>query len=317
MACAASRPAGSRSADDAEAAGRCPADEPEPAPKPRRSGPRPFVEVVPREDVPVTPETPSHEVQLGRGIVCKAHEKVWRDEQGRIRTCTVARRVKAFGLDLAADAYSQFHADGRPYQTHIASQQELVTAAGEKLLCAADFVMLSKTGALEHCTLVHATVIGKVPCRAGESVAFHPGGRLAMAVLDQPMKIAGLELPAASTVFLFPSGALEGGWLKEPARIRGFLVSYEFTLHENGALHVFRLAEARTIQGQKLPERATVELRRDGSLAQAEFEVDQGFMPHGELWTDTKQVSYDCAGKVRSEYVEHYQAPFPPHPPRR
>ena len=177
--------------------------------------------------------------------------------------------------------------------------------------------MLSKTGALEHCTPARNTTIGKITCRGGESVAFHPGGQLALAVVDQPFTLGDTELPAGTHLYFFASGALAGGWVREPARLRGVLLRWEFALHENGALRAVSLAEPRTIQGQSLPERAKVELRKDGSLKYAEFEVDQGFMPHGEMWTDTKHVRYDCASKVLSEYVEHYQAEFAPHPPKR
>ena len=314
VACPAPKPAGAAAAGS-DVNALCPGEEPEPAPQERPVRPRPFVDVIPREDVELTPEKPARDVAFG-SAVCKAGQEVWRDQGGRIRTCTIARRVTLFGIDIAAGAYSHFWEDGRPYQTHIARPMELVTAAGEKVQCKADFVLLSKAGALEHCTLARSTTIGKVACRGGESVAFHPGGQLSIAVIDQPLVVSGTELHEGTLLYWFESGAPAGGVLGAPTRIGGTRISSEFGLHESGALRAIHLAEARTIHGQKLPERAIVELRKDGSLQYAEFEVDRGFMPHGEMWTDTKHVRYDCASKVSTEHTSHYQAEFAPHPPK-
>lgn len=289
----------------------CPADPPEPAAKPRPSRPRPFINVLSDEDVPLTRSLPPADVRFG-SVVCKGKHEVWRDEQGRVRVCTVAARVTVMGIDIAAGAYTHFHEDGRAYQTTTAKQQELTTAKGVKVLCAADLVVLGKTGLLEHCDLAAPVTIGNVPCRPKESIGFHSNGALSLAVVDRPTEVGGVALPAGTRVYWYESGKVAGTWLPEPTRVQGILVRWDVALHENGRLRAFTLAEAKTLSGQELPEGAKVELRPDGTLKYAEYVTKRGFMPHGEMWTDTKHVRYDCEGKVLGEYTDHWQADRPP-----
>lgn len=243
---------------------------------------------------------------------CKVGNDVWRDDEGHVRVCTVASRVTLFGVDVAADAYTWFHADGRPYQTHIARAQELTTARGQTLGCAPELVVLSAEGALEHCELAARTKIGSVVCKAGEDVGFHPNGELALASIDAPMKVSEATFPVGTTLFWHPSGKLAGGWLREETRFRGHRIKSDFVLYESGELRAFELAEPEEIGGQKFPRYAKIELWKNGKLRRAEYEVDSGFMPHGEPWSDTRHARFDCDGKPAGDHTEHYQAPFPP-----
>ncbi|GMV14863.1 MAG: hypothetical protein HS104_34075 [Polyangiaceae bacterium] len=291
--------------------GDCPPDEPAPPARRRPKGPRPFINVLPHQDVPLTPTTPARDERIGK-VTCKAKHEVWRDEQGRLRVCTVAQPATLFGIDVARDAYTHFYEDGRPYQTHLARPHDLTTAKGDTVPCAADLVVLSTSGNLEHCKLARPATFSGVACRKGESVGFHASGALAGAVVDTPVTVAGAELPAGTRLHWFPDGKLAGGWLAEAARLDGVLVRWEFALHPNGRLRAFSLEEPRSIGGHAFEKRAKIELRPDGSLKYAEFEVAHGFMPHGEPWHDTKYVRYDCKNRVLGEYVEHYQADMAP-----
>jgi hypothetical protein len=288
----------------------------EPAARAGPSGERPFVEFLPEEEVALTRSKPTTPVRFGK-VVCKANEEVWRDAEGRVRVCTVAMRTTVEGIDIAADAYTHFHATGRAHQTHLARPQTLETAKSQPIACGKDLVVLSKTGALEHCKLNKPVTLGEVACRKGESVSFHPGGELSMAVIDRPYTSLGTEFPAGARLSFHPSGALAGGWLHEPLRVLGVLVRWDFFVYPSGKLHAFELAEKRSFQGHDFPERAKIELREDGSLRRAEYEVDSGFMPHGEMWKDTKHVRFDCHGTVLSENVDHWQADRPPPSMRR
>ena len=305
-------PAGSAGVDDA---GTCPPDEPAPtSQRPAREGP--FVDVLPREQVPLTRSLPDRDVPFD-GIVCQAGQEVWRDAEGRVRVCTVARAVSVSGIDIPAHAYSHFFADGRPFQTRLAHPQVLHTSNGTSVSCAADFVVLSKVGALEDCQLAATATYGSVTARAGESVAFHPEGELAAAVIDQPFVVGalGVTFPAGTRLRFYQNGALAGGEADEPIELAGYALRWEFSLHDNRRLAFFTLDAARTIQGNAFEPWTKVALRPDGSLRYAQYEVDSGFMPHGERWTDTAYVRYDCHGAVTSRNVEHWQAEHPP--PRR
>ncbi len=257
---------------------------------------------------PLKRTVPSQNKRIGN-VVCRAHREVWFDDTGRMRVCTVANPVTIDGIDIAADAYTHFHPNGRPHQTRLARPQLLATAAGTAIPCAAAAVVLSKAGSLEHCQLAKPITIGKVTCRGGQNVAFHPGGQLRGATVGHPYRGLSTTFPAGTRLHWHAGGALAGGWLGRPMKIRGHSIRYEFGVHPNGRLARFDLAAAETIQGHTFPERATIRLRSNGTLASAEYESDSGFMPHGEPWTDTKHLRFDCAGKLVSEHVEHYQAP--------
>jgi hypothetical protein len=241
-----------------------------------------------------------------------ADREVWFDDTDRMRVCTVAKAVRVHDVPVAAEAYTHFHPDGRPDQTTLSRPMTLTTANGLKVSCAADFVSLSATGMLEHCKLAGATRIADVPCRGGESVAFHPTGELHGATVDVAHQTPLGTVPAGTSLQWYPTGTLKGGWLSEPAPLGGHAAQYEFAVHENGALAAFELAEPATVQGYAFERWAELKLRPDGTLQAATFEVDSGFMPHGERWEDNKSVRYRCDGTVLDEHVDHWQAEIAP-----
>lgn len=294
----------------------CITGEPKPSSSQQDSRPRPFVQVIPEEDVPMTPTISNRDVSFGKAW-CKAGREVWRDQQGRIRVCTIRDAVTLFGLPIARDAYTHFHEDGRPYQTELGREIELENAKKEHIPCSAKLAVFSPTGAIEFCTLAKTMRFNNIQFRKGESISFHSGGELAGGMIDLPWKDLGIEFPAATRMSWFPDGKLHGGWLAEPMRIQKILIRWDFTLHPNGRLHTFELAEPRTFQGQTFAERTKIKLRADSSLEYAEFIVAHGFLPHGEMWQNTKFVNYDCRGHVSSEEVKHWQAAHPPHPRKR
>src|SRR5262249_6433955 len=110
------------------AAQSCSEDPPDPDAKP------------PPRDEGYTHVVPDHDVAIGR-VVGRAGAGVWRDPEGRLRVCTVARRVALDGVEVAAGAYTLFHESGRPYQTTLARHQALTTAVGLVVPCV-DFVVL-------------------------------------------------------------------------------------------------------------------------------------------------------------------------------
>lgn len=281
----------------------CPPDPPDPEPS------------SPLREADLTRTVPDRPVAFGR-VLCKAGAEVWRDPQGRLRACTVARATALEGIDIAADAYSLFHEDGSPWQTTLAHAQRLQTGAGQEIPCAADLVVLTTSGVLELCTLEKPLVIGAVACRGGETVAFHDRGQLAGAVLDRPLAALGATFPAGTRLSWREGGAVVGGWLREPLSIGAYRIRYEFKVHPGGALAEIELAEPRTIQGHDFPEPSKLSFREDGSLRRAEYVTRRGLMPHGEPWTDTLHQRFDCAGKVVSSRVEHWQADTAPHPHR-
>lgn len=245
-------------------------------------------------------------------ILCMADREVWFDDAGRMRVCTVARQVSLAGVVIENGAYTHFFPSGNPEQTTLARAQSLETAAGLTVPCAADFVALSDAGAVEHCKLEQPMTIRGAACRVGESVAFHPGGQLWGATIDQPYQALSVSFPAGTRLRWHPDGSLAGGRLSDPLRVLGHAIRYEFAVHPNGKLAEFTLAAAETIGSYRFPERATIRLRSDGTLQSAEYESDHGFLPHGEPWTDTTHMRFDCAGRLKGSHVEHYQAPSGP-----
>jgi hypothetical protein len=282
-----------------------------------RKDPQPFVELI----SPGCPETrvrslDAHEVRFG-AVVCQANREVWRDDAGRIRTCTIARPAVVSGVPIAGDNYSQFHANGQLYQTHLSRPTRLTTAAGLAVPCRAEFVALSYVGALEYCTLDASLVVGAIPCRRGESIAFHPQGQLAAAVIDVDREVGSSRFPAGTRLEFTPEGGVAGGTLTEPRELLGYPVRSAFGVHPNGALAEFTLAEPRTIQGHDFPAFASIWLRADGSLERAVYTSARGVMVHGEPWSDEVDVTFDRAGHQLTKSVEHHQAREAPRPPHR
>lgn len=258
-------------------------------------------------DEPMTPTTPGKPVRFG-DVICRGDREVWRDAQGRIRVCTIASPVTLFGVALAGDNYTHFHADGRPYQTTLAKPQAIATAEGTEIACAAEHLVLDPKGALESCTLARSTDFDRARCRGGESIHVSSSGKVEACVADRGVHGLDIVFPAGTRVSWHESGAIESAWIGEQLEIAGWRVRYEVRAYASGKLAHFELAEPRTIAGIAVPERGKVWLREDGSPWQIEYVADDGFMPHGEPWSDTRTVRFDCAGQIVSDATEHYQA---------
>ncbi len=261
-----------------------------------------------KSDPQLTRTVPAQNIGFG-AVVCKAGRELWRDDAGRIRVCTVAKRVTTGGIDIGPNAYSHFYADGRPFQTSLARPQRLRTAAGATIPCGADHVVLSETGSLEHCKLDKPTTVSGIACRAGESISFFSTGQLRGATMDRPFQALSATFPAGTSLHFHPDGSLAGGWLGKPLRVGKYALRLEFKVHPQGSLSQFDLAEPQTISGHRFVEFSSIGLRPDGTLRSARFVSDRGSMPHGELWTDTTYQRFDCHEKLSSSRVEHYQAP--------
>lgn len=257
---------------------------------------------------------PAKAVTFGR-VTCKAGQGVWVDSEKQVRACTVGPAVTLEGVPIAAGAYTLFHANGRPWQTTLQRAAGFRKGDGGEIPCAAEHLVLSEAGVLEGCTLGKGITLGEVACKAGESVAFHPGGQLWAAVLDRQYSALGATFPAGTRVSFHASGKIAGVYLPEPMTIGGYPVRYQVDVYESGRLARFDLAEALEISGHAFPERAEIRLREDGSLYRAEYVAKSGVMVHGEPWTDTRHLRFDCGGGIVSDHVTHWQADRPP--PRR
>lgn len=265
-----------------------------------------------RRDDADSHSVPAAPLKIG-AVTCRAGEGVWLDAEKRLVACTVDRAVTVLGVPIAAGAYTLFHPSGRPWQTTIPRPEKLRTAAGAEIPCAGGaLVVISEEGMLEGCTLAKPLSMGGVACKSGESVAFHAGGQLQAAVMDSPYSALGVTFPAGTRLSFHPSGAVAGAWLREAMSIAGYPVQWDLTVFESGRLRQLTLASALTVSGHAFPADAKLWLREDGSLYRAEYVSQSGFMVHGEPWTDTRHLRFDCRGKIVSDEVTHYQADRPP-----
>lgn len=244
--------------------------------------------------------------------MCRSDRDVWRDQKDRVRVCTLRDPATVAGFSLAGDNYTHFHDNGVPYQTTLAKPHTLSNPGGVTVECAADFAVLDREGRVERCALARATRFGDVAARAGGHVAFRSDGSLWVAVIDTPITVLGARIAAGSRVGFHPSGRVANVYLEESAVVSGVPIRGEFTLHENGALASFTLAENHRVGGREFQAFAEVWLYEDGSLWHVEFVADRGFMIHGEPWTDTRKITFDCSGAVTSDRTEHYQAKTAP-----
>lgn len=262
----------------------------------------------------MTHTIPEGDVAIG-DVVCMGQREVWRDGEGRLRVCTVAEAVTLYEIPIAAEAYTHFHANGRPQQTTLARPMTLETASGLEVPCAAEHVSLSETGHVTHAVPETSLTIGSVSVRAGEGVAFHEDGSLWRATLEEPLEVLGTTFAAGTSLSWFASGEVSGGWLREPQTVGGYPIRSDFTVYPSGQLHTFELAEPRRLAEHDFPAWSKLELRRNGTLQRASYVADEGFLPHGEQWTDTLYVTFDCEGQELSSRTEHWQAPS--RPPKR
>jgi hypothetical protein len=263
-----------------------------------------------------THSLPAKPVTIGR-VTCKAGQGVWVDAEKRLRACTVDRPVTIEGVTIAADAYTLFHANGRPWQTTIPAAASFKNGGGKDIPCAAEHLVLSEQGVLEHCKLGKAVTLGNIPCKAGESIAFRPGGELWAAVVEKPYSVLGVMFPAGTRLSFHPSGAVAGVYTTETTMLAGYPARYQIDIYESGRLEKFDLGEPLEISGHAFPEFATIWLRENGSLYRAEYVSERGFMIHGEPWEDTRHMEFDCGGRIVGDTVTHYQADHAPRPPKR
>jgi hypothetical protein len=248
-------------------------------------------------------------------ITCAGDREVWIDPQGRLDVCTIAKPTKVHGLALAGDNYTHFHPDGRPEQTTLAKPHTLQTAAGFDVVCAAEHVSLDEKGHVTHCTLEGKQTLGGTACRAGESAAFRPTGELWACTIDGSLALKGSTIVAGTQVSWHDNGAIASVYSPEPLVLDGIKMRYEVELHPDGTLARYTLDESRTVGGIALEAFAKVWFYEDGSPWHIEYVAKHGFMVHGEPWTDTRRITFDCAGKIVFDQTEHYQATARPRPP--
>jgi len=270
-----------------------------------------FCELTPCVPGPVTRRVLTRPVQVG-GISCKQGQELGTDAKQRVVFCTTAKAADVDGLPIAAAAYTLFHPNGRVYETHLRAKVELTLADHSKVTCGADLIALTEEGKLRYCQLAGPRATAPRP-RVGEGISFHPDGRIAGLTLDEPHGVAGLVLPAGASAVWDAKGALVGGHAPDPIQAGKLSIQYDFVLHPQGRLKAIELAAAAKIQGNDFPARAKLEFRDDGSLERAEYVVKHGFMPHGEMWTDTLHATYDVTGKRTGSTTEHWLAPSSPH----
>ncbi|NUO47608.1 MAG: hypothetical protein HOV80_02000 [Polyangiaceae bacterium] len=262
----------------------------------------------PPADDPMTMTIPNAPVTHG-AATCRGDREVWRDEAGRIRVCTLASAATVEGVAIAADAYTHFHANGVPYQTTIASDRSFKSGSDVEIPCkGGELVVLSDKGALDFCTLGKPMVLDGTSCAPGQSVALRPNGRLHGCTLAEAISGMGIEIHAGVRVSFHPSGALASAFRPEQTIVHGYRVQYEVEIHENGELAHITLLEPRTIAAIELPERAEVWMRPDKSVWHIEYVADDGFMPHGEMWTDTRKVTFDCEQRIVADVTDHWMA---------
>jgi hypothetical protein len=276
-----------------------------------------FCEVTPCLKGPVTRRMLAANEVHGK-VTCKKGHELGVDAQKRLVFCTIAKAVDVDGLAVKAGSYTLFHPNGRIYQTHLRAKYEATLADQTKVVCAANEVISRlDDGTLAFCDLA-APRAGSPRPRVGEGVSFHRNGRPAGMTLDDKLAIAGLEIPAGSSVYFDEKGTLLGGRLASAIKAGALQIRYELTLHPNGKLRTAELAADATIQGHALPEWAELEFRADGTLERAKFVEKRGTMPHGEEWTDTRHMTFDPKGKVTHSYLDHWQSDVrPPSATRR
>ncbi|MFO0550096.1 MAG: hypothetical protein U0271_16995 [Polyangiaceae bacterium] len=256
---------------------------------------------------PMTPTTPGRDVKFG-DATCRGDREVWRDAEQRLRVCTLRSPATIAGFPLAGDNYTLFHDNGVPEQTTLAKALTAPNKAGVSIDCAAGFAVIDRDRNIEGCVLAHGARFGEIAARGGGDVFFHPDGSLWAAVIDLPITVLGHQLVPGARVSFHPSGRVAEAHLDDPATIAGFPILGSFTVHESGGLASFTLAEAHRVGRLDLEAFAEVWLYEDGSPWHVEFVTDSGFMVHGEPWTDTRKMTFDCDGHTTHDETEHYQS---------
>lgn len=243
-------------------------------------------------------------------VTCKKGHELGVDKQKRLVFCTIAKAVDVDGLAVKADSYTLFHPNGRIYQTHVRAKFDAQLGDKTKVTCGPDAISVFDDGTLAYCRLAGPRA-GSPRARVGEGISFHRGGRISGMTLDETYKVAGLELPAGSSFHWDDKGVPIAGRVATPITAGALMIRYELSLHPNGKLRSVELAAKVTIQGHAFPERAELLFRADGTLEAAKYIEDDGFMPHGEQWTETRYTTYDAKGKVTSTRLDRWQSNIP------
>lgn len=245
------------------------------------------------------------------GVLCKKGAELGVDPKGRIAFCTTAHRVKVGGLKLAADAYTLFYPSGALYQTLLGSAHRLTLADGATVTCDRGSISLGASGELLSCQL-GARASFRPRARVGAGIAFFDSGKPSGYTLGRDTTIAGLAIPAGSSLRWDETGRLLGGHLKGPTALGSLMIRSTFEMHGHGKVAALVLAEPATVQQHAFPAFAVLEFRADGTLERSEYVAKRGFMIHGEPWTDTRHTRYARDGLVIADRVEHYQSELRP-----
>jgi hypothetical protein len=228
----------------------------------------------------------------------------------KLMFCTTAAAVTVEGIPIAAKSYTLFHPDGKIYQSHASVEFERTLATGTKVKCGAAVFAIDQARNLTYCTLAAPLATSPKP-RVGEGISFHPNGKLNGMTLDEPYTAAGIKLVPGTHVVWDDQGRMIGGWAKDPITVGGLSIDWDFRIHPNGKPHVVQLAKETTIARIKFPKGADLKFRSDGSLEEAAYVSDEGFMIHGEPWRDTRHLSFDKAGQITSDTTSHWQGDAP------
>ena len=247
-------------------------------------------------------------------VVCKAKMEASIDRDGKVVACKLAQPMTVDGLQLAADTFVKFDDEGHVEDMELKAPRDFTLADGTAVKCAADDASFRKQRLME-CKLAAALTKNGVHCRAGAGVSFYESGAISGATVDAPVATKELTFPAGSRIYWKESGAVAGGYLEAPLTARGLSIKYDVELHDDGALATIELEKDATIQGHGFPALAKIGFRADGSLEAARYVEKMGTMIHGELWTDTRTMTFDAKGNVTSSNLEHYQARDGPEPP--
>ena len=259
---------------------------------------------------PTTTHMLEHD-ELHGSVICKHGTTIGIDAKQRLVQCTTARALDLGGLPVAADTYTIFHTNGRIYQTTTRTPISRTLANGMSIACATGLVSLNVDGFLEYCTL--ARPLGLSPhARVGQGISFHRDGRIAGITLDETFKTPGITWPAGTTMMWTEAGVPKGGSVVDAIQVGELWLTGEFSLHPDGKLRAIVLAKPATVKAHVFPERAKLEFRTDRTLERAEFVSAEGFMIHGEQWTDTTHQTFDAKGAITSSTVTHFQSDVRP-----
>jgi hypothetical protein len=144
------------------------------------------------------------------------------------------------------------------------------------VLCAEGYAWMHKAGGLGSCALSEDGQVAGVDLPAGTTVFFNEDGEFDYCWLSRPTLIQGFECKGhghSTMTGFYPSGRLKYFWPPEnlvvdgvPCKTTGF---QSVSLHENGRLRMCRLSEAATIQGRAFQAGEDIALDENGNLVES------------------------------------------------